>query len=229
MGEKRGLCIHEVLSLLSGLSGLISTSSGMFMISPTENVELIGKVETGVSRLPKEPIRAPFPSTWDVPATEAGSGDGTSLLGFLSAISASTLKGRIGTFGFPVSPVGLKLVCISPLLTRTERGEISSAFKPAARADMDIDGAIQGRPAPLKRFVTKQCRGEEMLLSWCGAALMWRYPHVCVAKLERSSYNKADVDREAANQGRRGLDPEWKGAEESFFFSSSFFATTNVR
>lgn len=149
VGEKRGLCIHEVLSLLSGLSGLISTSSGMLMISPTEYEEPMGKAGT-VSKLLKELIRAPFPSVWDVPATDCASGDGTSLLGFLSAISASTLNGRIATLGFSVSSAGLRLVCISPLLTRTERGERSSVFKPATKADMAVDGAIQVRLAPVK-------------------------------------------------------------------------------
>lgn len=146
VGEKRGVCIHEVLSLLSGLSGLISTSSGMFMMSPTENEELMGKAGTEESKLPKDPKRAPFPSAWDVPAADGASGDGTSLLGFRSAISASTLKGRIATLGFPVSSAGLRLVCISPL----NRGESSSVFKAAVKADMAVDGAIQVRPALVK-------------------------------------------------------------------------------
>lgn len=141
VGEKRGLCIHEVLSWLSGLSGLISTSSDMFMMSPTENAELIGKTWTEASNPAKVPTRVPFADNWDVPA--APSGDGISLLGFLSAISASTLKGRIATFGFPVSSAGLRLVCISPLLTSTERGERSSLFTPAVSVDMAVDGAIQ--------------------------------------------------------------------------------------
>ena len=150
VGEKRGLCSHEVLSLLSGLSGLINTSSGMFMMSPTENEELMGKAGTEVSRLPKEPILTPFPNAWDVPGTDGASGDATSLLGFLSAISASTLKGKIATLGFTVSSAGIRLVCISPLLPRTERGGSSSVFKPAVKADMAIDGAIQVRLARVR-------------------------------------------------------------------------------
>lgn len=160
VGEKRGLCIHEVLSLLSGLSGLINTSSGMLIMSPTENAELIGKGGTEVSRLPKEPIRAPFPIAWDVVATDGASGEGTSLLGFLSAISASTLKGRIETLGFTVSSAGLRLVCISPLPTRTEREGRSSVFKPAVKADMAIDGAIQVRLALLWGLDSRGYRGK---------------------------------------------------------------------
>lgn len=117
------------------------------MMSPTENEELMAKPGTEVSRLPKAPILAPFPIAWDVPGTDVASGDATSLLGFLSAISASTLKGKIATLGLPVSSAGLRLVCMSPLLTRTERGGRSSVFKPAVRADMAIDGAIQVRLA----------------------------------------------------------------------------------
>lgn len=119
----------------------------MFMMSPTENEELMAKPGTGESRVPKAPIRAPFPITWDVPGTDVASGDATSLLGFLSAISASTLKGKIATLGFPVSSAGLRLVCMSPLLTRTEREGRSSVFTPAIKADMAIDGAIQVRRA----------------------------------------------------------------------------------
>lgn len=111
------------------------------MMSPTENEEFMDKPGTGESRLPKEPILEVFPCrAWDVPGT---SGDGTSRLGFLSAISASTLKGKIATLGLPVSSAGLRLVCMSPLPTRTERAGRSSVFRAAVRADMAEDGAIQ--------------------------------------------------------------------------------------
>lgn len=114
------------------------------MMSPIGNEALMGKAGSEVSRPPKELTRALFPSTWDVPATDAVSGDGTSLLlGFLSAISASTLKGRIATLGLPVSSVGLRLVCISSLPRRAARGDRSSVFKPAVKVDMTVDGAIQ--------------------------------------------------------------------------------------
>lgn len=126
------------------------------MRSPTENEEPIDKAGTEVSRLPKEPILAPFPRAWDVPGMDVASGDTTSLLGFLSAISASTLNGKIATLGFTVSLAGLRLVCISSLLTRTERGGRASVFKPAVKADMAIDGAIQVRPARGKWLV--DCR-----------------------------------------------------------------------
>lgn len=107
----------------------------------------MGKAGTEVSRLAKGPILAPLPGAWDVPATGGWFGDDTSLLGFLSAISASTLKGRIATLGLPGSSVGLRLVCMSPLPTRTERGGRSSLFKAALKADIAIAGAIQVRLA----------------------------------------------------------------------------------
>lgn len=144
--EKRGLCIHEDLSLLSGLSAFISTSSGTFMMSPTEN-GLMAKPGTEVSTPPSAPTLGLFPISWDVPGTDvAPAGDATSLLGFLSAMSASTLKGRMASLGFPVSSAGLRLVCMSPLL-RTERAGSSSVFKAAIKADMAIDGAMQFRLA----------------------------------------------------------------------------------
>lgn len=102
------------------------------------------KAGTEVSRLPNEPTRA----LWDVPATHGALGEVTPLLGFLSAISASTLKGRMATLGFPVSSAGPRLVCMSPLLTGAERGGSSSVFSAAVKADMAIDGAIQVRLAP---------------------------------------------------------------------------------
>lgn len=115
----------------------------MFIMSPTENEELMGKVE--VSRLPNAPILAPFTRTWDVVAPGGASGEGASLLGFLSAISASTLKGRMATLGLTGSSVGLRLVCMSPLLTSTEREGSSSVT-----ADIAIAGAIQVRLALLR-------------------------------------------------------------------------------
>lgn len=121
----------------------------MFMISPTENGELVGKAEPEVSKPPKEAIRAPFSSAWDVPAAE--SGEDASLLGFLSAISASTLNGRIATLGFPESS---RLVC---MFTTAARGERSSVFRAAVRADMAVDGAMQVRPVSVKR--TGDCNG----------------------------------------------------------------------
>lgn len=118
------------------------------MISPTENGELMGKVGTEVSKPPKEPMRAPFPSAWDVPAAE--SGEGASLLGFLSAISASTLNGRMATLGFPESSAALRLVC---MFTPAARAGSSSDFRAAVRADMAVDGAMQVHPVPGKRAV----------------------------------------------------------------------------
>lgn len=183
VGENRELCIHEVLSLLSGLSGLINISSGMFMMSPTENGELMAKPGTEVSRAPNAPILAPLPVTCDVPGTDVAPGDdGTSLLGFLSAISASTLKGKIATLDFPVSSAGLKLVCMSPLLTRTEREGRSSVFKPAIKADIAIDGAIQVRLA--RRDCTWLSRVQWKSYTKFTQGSLWSpYPHVYVTKL----------------------------------------------
>lgn len=164
VGEKRGLCIHEVLSLASGLSGFINTSSGMLMMSPTENGVPTASPGTGLSRGPKEPIRAPLPITWEVPGTDtAASGEGASLLGFLSAMSASTLKGRMATLGF--SSAELRLVCASPRLTTTDRGGASSVFKPAIKADMVTDGAIQVRQrhGPAVWLWNWECRGSARL------------------------------------------------------------------
>lgn len=181
------------------------------MMSPTENEELIARAGTEVSRLPKAPILAPFPSAWDVPGTDVASGDTASLLGFLSAISASTLKGRIATLGFPVSSAGLRLVCMSPLPTRTERGGRSSVFKPAVKADMAIDGAIQVRPARVRGLVdSRGCSGKELHES--GSAVR---PKVTVSsclcdQIGVQGCNKAGVEREAANQRRDGLVPARK-------------------
>jgi hypothetical protein len=93
----------------------------MFIMSPTENGDPIVKEGTELSRLESEPIREP--SAWDVPAMDDLSGDVKSLFGFLSAIRASTLKGRIATLGLIAasSAITIKLVCISPFPTRTER------------------------------------------------------------------------------------------------------------
>lgn len=177
----------------------------MFMISPTENEELMGKAGTELSRVPKEPIRALFPSAWDVPATDCASGDDTSTrLGFLSAISASTLKGRIATLGFPVSSAGLRLVCISPLPTRAERGGRSSVFKPAVKADMAMDGAIQVRLAPVVNKSLTLVGVYRVKKSYKKFAAV--RPKVTVSsclcdQIGAQGYNKAGVEREAANQG----------------------------
>ena len=183
------------------------------MMSPTENEELMAKPGTEVSRLPKAPILAPFAIAWDVPGTDVASGDATSLLGFLSAISASTLKGKIATLGLPVSSAGLRLVCMSPLLTRTERGGRSSLFKPAVRVDMAVDGAIQVRLA----------RGEvTSRVSWVWSNQKKKKKELHKVSAERpkvtvssclcdqigvQGYNKAGVERGAANQRRDGLVP----------------------
>jgi len=166
VGEKRGFCNHELRSLPSGLSGLISRSSCMFMMSPTENEEPMPRDEeeeeeeeeveednTEVSKLERQPIRTP----WDVPATDGRSWWTDSmrslvLLGFLSAISASTLNGRMATLGLAVA-VAVSVSTGAPRLgkslrwtRRRERDGTSSSslFKPSVRVDMmAADGAMQ--------------------------------------------------------------------------------------
>lgn len=154
------------------------------MMSPTENEELMAKPGTGLSRVPKALILAPFPITWDVPGTDVTSEDATSLLGFLSAMSASTLKGKIETLGFPVSSAGPRLVCMSPLLTRTERGGRSSLFKPAIKADMAADGAIQVWLARGRRLVDYRCYSGKSYTKFTQGTLWSGYPHVYVTELE---------------------------------------------
>ena len=57
-GEKRGFCIHGVLSGFSGLSALTSASSGSLRSPPTEKWPS-GRGEDGASGAPNDPGRAP--------------------------------------------------------------------------------------------------------------------------------------------------------------------------
>lgn len=117
-GENLGLCIQGLLSL-SGLSDFTSASSGSFTIAPTVKWLLRDRGELGVSAADREPILG----LWDDPASgdTVGLEMSLSFEGFLSAINASTLKGRTaavtrGLWSLSSSTAIFRLLCMLVLL-----------------------------------------------------------------------------------------------------------------